>query len=316
MLSVEALRSPQAFRSSAGEWRGSAPAAARSVRRRHRLGAGLRLLALAVPLLLLPTLARAHYWGSPYGGGYGSPYGGGYGSPYGGGYGSPYGGGYGSPYGGGYNARPYYGAPYPRQWGGPSADDDDTPRYGGVLSGGGRPAIAPLTPRTISFPSSFPVHSIVIDTAGRQLFFVLSTSEALYYPISVGREGFAWTGTETISRKAEWPDWYPPEEMRERDYRLPEKMTGGIKNPLGAMALYLGKTLYRIHGTNDAKSIGRAASSGCFRMLNGYVIDLASRAEIGTVVTVVGRLPADLQRRVAEQVGPTKAAAPQTERRL
>jgi lipoprotein-anchoring transpeptidase ErfK/SrfK len=298
------------LRSSAGEPRRSARAARESGRARQ--GLALRLLAIAAPLLLLPAHAFAQY----YGGGYGSPYGGGYGSPYGGGYGSPYGGGYGPPYGG--YPRPYYGAPYPRNWSGPWSDDEDGPRYGppSVLSGGQRPAITPLSPRTISFPSSFPVHSIVIDTAGRQLFYVLSASEALYYPISVGREGFAWTGTETISRKAEWPDWYPPEEMRERDYRLPEKMTGGIKNPLGAMALYLGKTLYRIHGTNDAKSIGRAASSGCFRMLNGYVIDLASRAEIGTVVTVVARLPPDLRGRVAEQVGATKAAAPQGERRL
>src|SRR5262249_23045618 len=158
--------------------------------------------------------------------------------------------------------------------------------------------IAPLAPRKIAFASSFPPNSVVIDTKGRQLFLVQSASEALYYPISVGREGFAWTGTETISRKAEWPDWYPPEEMRERDPRLPEKMTGGLNNPLGAMALYLGKTLYRIHGTNDAKSIGRAASSGCFRMLNGYIIDLAARVEVGTSVAVVDRLPPELARTV------------------
>jgi lipoprotein-anchoring transpeptidase ErfK/SrfK len=129
----------------------------------------------------------------------------------------------------------------------------------------------------------------------------------LYYPISVGREGFAWTGTETISRKAEWPDWYPPAEMRERDWRLPEKMTGGIKNPLGAKALYLGNSLYRIHGTNDAKSIGRAASSGCFRMLNGHIIDLAARVEIGTVVNVVSRLPPALEKLVADQVQPKQS---------
>ena len=94
--------------------------------------------------------------------------------------------------------------------------------------------------------------------------------------------------------------------MRERDPRLPEKMTGGIKNPLGAMALYLGNSLYRIHGTNDANSIGRAASSGCFRMLNGHVVDLASRVDVGTPVTVVRRLPPELARIVAEQVGPDR----------
>ena len=147
----------------------------------------------------------------------------------------------------------------------------------------GRPSTA-SSPRTISFPSSYPVGSIVIDSKGRQLFLVKSPTEALHYPISVGREGFSWAGTETISRKAEWPDWHPPEEMRYRDWRLPEKMTGGIKNPLGAMALYLGSSLYRIHGTNDPKSIGRAASSGCFRMLNGHIVDLAARVEIGTTV--------------------------------
>ena len=135
-----------------------------------------------------------------------------------------------------------------------------------------------------------------------------SETEALHYPISVGREGFSWAGTETISRKAEWPDWHPPEEMRDRDPRLPEKMTGGIKNPLGAMALYLGNSLYRIHGTNDAKSIGRAASSGCFRMLNGHIVDLASRVDIGTTVHGRHRLPPELEKVVAEQVRPPKAA--------
>jgi len=97
--------------------------------------------------------------------------------------------------------------------------------------------------------------------------------------------------------------------MRERDPSLPEKMTGGIRNPLGAKALYLGNTLYRIHGTNDAKSIGRAASSGCFRMLNGHVVDLASRVGVGTPVTVVRRLPPELARTVAEQVSPDPSAA-------
>jgi lipoprotein-anchoring transpeptidase ErfK/SrfK len=214
---------------------------------------------------------------------------------------------------GGYNRSPYdrpYYRPGPQRgffsmWG---WEDDDFyrrrpfgPRF---QSGGGRPAIQPLEPQRISFPSSFPAGSVVIDHKGRQLFFVTSPTEALRYPISVGREGFTWTGSETISRVAEWPDWHPPEEMRERDPSLPEKMSGGIKNPLGAKALYLGSTLYRIHGTNDPKSIGRAASSGCFRMLNGHIVDLAARAQIGTTVTVVNRLPPDLERMVADQVGP------------
>jgi hypothetical protein len=120
---------------------------------------------------------------------------------------------------------------------------------------------------------------------------VLPDNRAYAYSIGVGREGFDWTGTETISRKQAWPDWHPPSEMRERDPRLPVKMTGGIQNPLGAVALYLGNTLYRIHGTNDPNSIGRAESSGCFRMLNSAVLHLASITEIGTPVAVVSSLP-------------------------
>src|SRR6185312_15325508 len=128
------------------------------------------------------------------------------------------------------------------------------------------------------------------DTGARALYYVLPDKRAYRYAISVGREGFNWTGTEKISRKQEWPDWYPPAEMRERDASLPEKMTGGVKNPLGAVALYLGNTLYRIHGTNDVKSIGHAQSSGCFRMLNSAATHLASIAEVGTTVNVVTSL--------------------------
>jgi lipoprotein-anchoring transpeptidase ErfK/SrfK len=195
----------------------------------------------------------------------------------------------------------------PFNWG--DDDDDDRRRPSGprLQSGGGRPYVERIEPRRVSFPSSYAAGSIIIDHKGRQLFLIQSSGSALRYPISVGREGFNWNGTEKISRVAEWPDWHPPEEMRERDPSLPEKMTGGIRNPLGAKALYLGNTLYRIHGTNDAKSIGRAASSGCFRMLNGHVIDLASRVGVGTPVTVVRRLPPELERSVAEQVGGDRA---------
>jgi hypothetical protein len=195
-------------------------------------------------------------------------------------------------------------------WGGGWGDDDYYRRRGPVFqSGGARPEIARLDPKAISFPSQYPVGSIVIDTKGRQLLLIKSETEALPYPISVGRQGFTWTGKETISRKATWPDWNPPDEMRARDPRLPERMSGGVKNPLGAMALYLGSSLYRIHGTNDAKSIGRAASSGCFRMLNGHVVDLSNRVDIGVTVQVVGRLPPDLDKLVADQVRPPKEAA-------
>ncbi len=192
-----------------------------------------------------------------------------------------------------------------RSWeGGRSTDDDryydrrpEQPRggYGVVRDGGPHPLITPRAPPRIEFHSNFAPRSIVIDTAGRKLYFILSPTEAYQYPISVGREGFAWSGTEVISRRQEWPDWYPPKEMMARDPRVPEKMTGGINNPLGALALYLGKTLYRIHGTNDPNSLGRAASSGCFRMMNEHVLHLAMLAPIGTPVTVVKRLPASVQ---------------------
>jgi lipoprotein-anchoring transpeptidase ErfK/SrfK len=160
-----------------------------------------------------------------------------------------------------------------------------------LLKGGPRPAIASVPPEHVAFNSVYASGTIVIDTSGRKLYLVQSPTEALVYPISVGREGFAWTGTESISRVAAWPDWRPPAEMRERDPRLPEKMTGGIRNPLGAKALYLGNTLYRIHGTNDERTIGRASSSGCFRMRNGHVVDLAGRVGIGTTVVVLKQLP-------------------------
>lgn len=162
-----------------------------------------------------------------------------------------------------------------------------------VLDGGGRPEISPSAPPVVPFASSGP-GSIVIDTSGRSLYYTLSASTAYRYPISVGREGFTWTGTEKISRVQSWPDWRPPAEMKERQPNLPDVMTGGVRNPLGAKALYLGNSLYRIHGTNDVKSIGQAASSGCFRMMNGHVLHLAGLANIGTTVKVVHKLPSNV----------------------
>jgi len=218
----------------------------------------------------------------------------------------------------GYGRRPNWDLPEASQ-----PQSQSAPRSGsGIREGGGRPDIAPEAPAQVSFLYDFPIHSIVIDTGGRKLYYVLPEGRAYEYAISVGREGFNWSGTETVSRKQAWPDWYPPAEMRERDPRLPEKMTGGLKNPLGAMALYLGNTLYRIHGTNDAKSIGRAASSGCFRMLNAHVLHLASISEIGTTVNVVSSLPRQPEvssapqatppvvREVAPPPGPARARGP------
>jgi lipoprotein-anchoring transpeptidase ErfK/SrfK len=129
--------------------------------------------------------------------------------------------------------------------------------------------------------------TVIIDTSGRRLVYVLKNNQAYVYPISVGREGFQWSGTEKISRVVSWPSWTPPPEMRRREPGLPITVTGGIKNPLGAKALYLGATLYRIHGTNNPRSIGRASSSGCIRMMNEHVTHLASIAPIGTTVRVM-----------------------------
>lgn len=194
--------------------------------------------------------------------------------------------------------RPGYRTPTYRYQ--PDDDDDDErperPRGQALMQGGPRPDVSPLPPAPISFVSSYAPGTIVIDTAGRRLYLVQSSRTALVYPISVGRIGFTWTGTERISRVASWPDWHPPAEMRQRDPRLPIKMTGGIRNPLGAKALYLGNSLYRIHGTDNARTIGQATSSGCFRMTNGHVTDLARRVGVGTTVVVLNRLPASIAR--------------------
>ncbi|MBN8911955.1 MAG: L,D-transpeptidase [Rhizobiales bacterium] len=160
-----------------------------------------------------------------------------------------------------------------------------------LSSGGGRPSITPKTPQTTSFQNGFQPGSIVIDTAGRKLYYTLSQSSAYVYPIAVGKQGFAWSGVEHVSRIEDWPDWIPPKEMHQRKRGLPLRMTGGLNNPLGAKAIYLGNTLYRIHGTNDAKSIGTASSSGCFRMNNAHVVHLAEHVGPGTTVYVMRRLP-------------------------
>jgi len=167
-----------------------------------------------------------------------------------------------------------------------------------LMDGGPRPAIAPVAPRRVTYQNHEAAHTIVVDSDSHRLYLTLGPNEAYEYPISTGREGFTWSGTEKISRVADWPDWYPPVEMRQRDPKLPEKMLGGIKNPLGAKALFLGNTLYRIHGTNDAKSIGYAASSGCIRMLNEHVVHLASMVSVGTTVRVM-----------ASNAGPVPAAS-------
>ena len=157
-------------------------------------------------------------------------------------------------------------------------------------TGGDRPYIEPIAPPVVAFSGPYAPGSIVIDTSKRKLYYVLSTTSAYAYSIGVGRQGFGWTGKEKVSRIADWPDWYPPADMRQRKPSLPTRMLGGIRNPLGAKAIYLGNTLYRIHGTNEPKSIGKAESSGCFRMLNANVLHLAKLVHVGTEVTIVRSL--------------------------
>jgi lipoprotein-anchoring transpeptidase ErfK/SrfK len=138
----------------------------------------------------------------------------------------------------------------------------------------------------VSAPVAQPPGSIYISTSERRLYLILGNGEALRYGIGVGRDGFGWSGTHHITAKKEWPSWTPPAEMRRRRPDLPSYMAGGIENPLGARALYLGSTLYRIHGSNEPETIGHAVSSGCIRMTNEDVTDLYSRVSVGTLVVV------------------------------
>lgn len=160
-----------------------------------------------------------------------------------------------------------------------------------LAQGGARPQVQASAPPTVAFSAEYAAGSVVIDTAARKLYYVVSNGQAYAYPIAVGKQGFTWSGTEKVSKIVDWPDWIPPEEMRQRKPGLPLKMTGGINNPLGAKAIYLGSTLYRIHGTNDAGSIGTASSSGCIRMHNAHVVHLSSMINAGTTVHVLKRLP-------------------------
>jgi lipoprotein-anchoring transpeptidase ErfK/SrfK len=140
--------------------------------------------------------------------------------------------------------------------------------------------------QAVFYRSQHPVGTIIIDTADRHLYLIESETRALRYGIGVGRDGFTWSGMLQISRKSEWPDWHPPPEMIARQPYLPRFMAGGPGNPLGARAMYLGNTVYRIHGTNAPETIGHAVSSGCFRLVNEDVMDLYDRVPIGTHVIV------------------------------
>jgi lipoprotein-anchoring transpeptidase ErfK/SrfK len=144
----------------------------------------------------------------------------------------------------------------------------------------------PFARQLVFFRSNEAPGTLVISTADRFIYLVLGNSRALRYGIGVGREGFQWSGLVKVTRKAEWPDWTPPPEMIERQPYLPRFMAGGPGNPMGARAMYLGSTVYRIHGTNQPETIGQAVSSGCFRLANGDVIDLYSRVDVGAKVII------------------------------
>jgi lipoprotein-anchoring transpeptidase ErfK/SrfK len=139
---------------------------------------------------------------------------------------------------------------------------------------------------TVNFTSEYSPGTIIVNTAERRLYLVLPNGEALRYGIGVGRDGFRWSGIHRITAKKEWPSWTPPAQMLARRRDLPRHMAGGIDNPLGARAMYLGSTLYRIHGSNEPETIGQAVSSGCFRMTNDDVQDLYNRVPVGTTVVV------------------------------
>lgn len=166
---------------------------------------------------------------------------------------------------------------------------------------------AQLHRQTVDYPTGEPAGVVIIDTPNTYLYYVLGNGKAIRYGIGVGREGFTWSGVQYVSRKAEWPDWIPPDQMIARQPYLPRWVAGGISNPLGARAIYLGETAFRIHGTNQPSTIGGHVSSGCIRMQNADVIDLYRRVQVGTKVIVLRD-----ERRVRPSVTAENRSAPAT----
>jgi lipoprotein-anchoring transpeptidase ErfK/SrfK len=150
-----------------------------------------------------------------------------------------------------------------------------------------RYGMSPVARSTVSFPTGEPAGTIVVNTRERRLYYVLGDGRAIRYGIGVGRDGFTWGGVQRVTEKREWPSWTPPAQMLQRRPDLPRFMPGGPENPLGARAMYLGSSLYRIHGSNEPETIGEAVSSGCFRMTNSDVIDLYDRVKVGAKVVVL-----------------------------
>ena len=153
----------------------------------------------------------------------------------------------------------------------------------GGFSGGS----SPIKKKIVENPGKYSPGTIVVNTTERRLYLIQPDGKAIKYGIGVGREGFQWGGTHSITMKREWPDWRPPEQMLKRRPDLPRFMPGGPNNPLGARALYIGSTIFRIHGSNEPQTIGQAVSSGCFRMSNQDVVDLYDRVKIGARVVIL-----------------------------
>ena len=175
--------------------------------------------------------------------------------------------------------------------------------------GDGSASVLPerLRRAVVAFDTREAPGTVIIDTGNTALYFVLGQGRAVRYGVGVGREGFTWSGVQTISRKAEWPDWHPPAEMIARQPYLPRFVAGGPGNPLGARAMYLGSSVYRIHGTNDPSTIGKFVSSGCIRLTNEDVTDLFSRVNVGTRVVVLPKNSPHLEARGTITVRPTAA---------
>lgn len=198
------------------------------------------------------------------------------------------------------------------------AQASSTPVYVLIPAPASPPAPAPIpveTPKAADGPGAFVRQvvdyashqvpgTVIIDTRNTFLYFVLNDTQAMRYGIGVGREGFTWSGEQTVARKTEWPDWRPPAEMLERQPYLPRFMAGGPGNPLGARAMYLGETEYRIHGTNKPDTIGKRTSSGCIRLTNEDVVDLYERVKVGAKVIV---LPTTVARRPSQGAPPDAA---------
>ncbi|OYU89607.1 MAG: L,D-transpeptidase [Bradyrhizobiaceae bacterium PARB1] len=164
---------------------------------------------------------------------------------------------------------------------------DDGPSLSNFFSNfGNGNSSGPIPRQTVGFQSNYAPGTIVVNTAERRLYLVQPGGTALRYGIGVGRDGFRWGGVHKVTAKKEWPSWTPPAQMLARRPDLPRYMPGGIDNPLGARAMYLGSTLYRIHGSNEPETIGQAVSSGCFRMTNEDVTDLYNRVRVGATVIV------------------------------